>query len=91
MEVRGKLGSPVSLLISNEQIHLIDLLLKFRNNRSFFAKSMFLVEEGRKFEGARCLREAALNCGASQPQLLTGTRLRKHIATVSQAMNFAEN
>lgn len=41
--------------------------------------------------GARCLREVADMCGAAQPHLLRGTKLRKHIATVSQALNLTEN
>lgn len=93
MEVRGKLGRPVSLLISVEQINLLNLLLKFRKNAGVSSLNPYVFGRGESgyFEGARCLREAAWNCGASQPHLLTGTRLRKHIATISQAMNFTEN
>lgn len=34
------------------------------------------------------MREAAWECGASRPELITGTLLRKEIASTSQALNF---
>lgn len=93
MEVRGKLNRPVSLLISKRQIKLIELILSYRKQAEVSMCNEYVFGRGKSmhYDAAKSLREAAWECGAGQPQLLTGTRLRKHIATVSQAMDFTEN
>lgn len=47
-----------------------------------------LTVEG-AYRGTDCLRKAADNCGASSPELLRSTKLRKHIATMSQLLNLS--
>ena len=37
------------------------------------------------------LRKFSVECGAKQPQLLTTTSFRKHIAVISQMINLKEN
>ena len=41
--------------------------------------------------GSDCLRTFAVKSGAKNPSHLTSTRLRKHIATVSQIFNLREH
>lgn len=43
------------------------------------------------YRGSVCLRKAAIECGSSAPELLTSTKLRKHIATISQLLNLSTN
>lgn len=43
------------------------------------------------YRGSDCLRKAAIECKASSPNLLTSTKLRKHIATMSQLLNLTSN
>jgi hypothetical protein len=37
------------------------------------------------------LRKFARECDASDPSTLTGTRLRKHVATLTQLLNLRDN
>ena len=41
--------------------------------------------------GNDILRASSVECGASRPELLRSTNLRKHIATMSQILNLKEN
>ncbi|KAL3279401.1 hypothetical protein HHI36_016912 [Cryptolaemus montrouzieri] len=37
------------------------------------------------------MRKYAMNCGAKNPSASTATRLRKHLAALSQLLNMSEN
>ena len=39
--------------------------------------------------GSDCLREFATECGAKNPKALSSTKLRKHIATLSNVLNLS--
>ncbi|GLV61287.1 hypothetical protein CBL_21109, partial [Carabus blaptoides fortunei] len=80
----GKVRSAVESWLS--VYGTIDMILKYRSDANVQYDNPYVF--GR---GARSVREAANSCGAKQPALLRGTKLRKHIATVSQAMNLTEN
>ncbi|KAL3279427.1 hypothetical protein HHI36_016938 [Cryptolaemus montrouzieri] len=41
--------------------------------------------------GYEIMRKYAMNCGAKNSWALTTTRLRKHLATLSQVLNMSEN
>ena len=43
------------------------------------------------YRGGDCIQQYAKECGAKHPEVLTSTRLRKHIATMSQVLNLQEN
>lgn len=40
---------------------------------------------------ADILRKYATECGAEQPELITSTSLRKHVAVISQLLNLKDN
>lgn len=43
------------------------------------------------YRGTDCLRKSADLCGASDPEKLRSTKLRKHIATMSQLLNLSNS
>jgi hypothetical protein len=52
---------------------------------------VFSKQEDKPFDTYISLKEMAFGCGAAFSTLLTGTKLRKEIATATQALNFTEN
>lgn len=73
----------------------IDILLKIRNAACVFKQNEYLFAIPNTavgcYRGSDCLRKAAIECGSSAPELLTSTKLRKHIATMSQLLNLTTN
>ncbi|CAL8238134.1 unnamed protein product, partial [Merluccius merluccius] len=72
----------------------MDLLNKTRNacevpenNAFFFARPQALTH----FRGSDVIRQVAQSCGARNPEALSSTKLRKHVATMSQILNLKEN
>ncbi|XP_059372850.1 uncharacterized protein LOC132110302 [Carassius carassius] len=43
------------------------------------------------YRGGECINKAACECGIKNPEALSSTRLRKHIATMSKILNLNEN
>ncbi|XDV19286.1 hypothetical protein PO909_024785 [Leuciscus waleckii] len=43
------------------------------------------------YRGGECIKKAACECGIKNPEALSSTRLRKHIATMSKILNLNEN
>lgn len=43
------------------------------------------------YRGGECIQKFARESGAKHPEVLTSTRLQKHIATMSQVLNLQEN
>ncbi|XP_014823286.1 PREDICTED: uncharacterized protein LOC106903805 [Poecilia mexicana] len=92
VEVRGKRGRKVPVLFTTNIKQSVELLIKTREevgisptNPYIFARP-FYGSQG-NFRGCDSLKRFAESCGAKQPQNLTSTKLRKHIATVSQLLN----
>lgn len=95
VEIRGKGGRRVAILFTERHQKQIEILNASRTEVG--------IPEGNKFVFARIgdyltpirssdvLRNFALSSGAKQPELLTSTRLRKHIGTVSQVLNLKDN
>lgn len=89
VEIRGKKGRPVPILIRHNMAKKLEFLLSLRKKSATSEKNKYLFARGSEYYNAgRALREAAWECGASRPELITGTLLRKEIASTSQALNF---
>ncbi|XP_033096322.1 uncharacterized protein LOC117100634 isoform X1 [Anneissia japonica] len=93
VEIVGKRGRTVPLLISEDMKNNIDLLIKNRgevvNEDNVFLFPV--VGSLNHIRGCDALRKYAEACGCKKPELIRSTRLRKHIATVSQIMNLKDN
>ena len=93
VEIKGKKGSTVPVLITEEVNAWLDTLLKHRsvfvpkNNEYLFAAAA----EHSHFRGSDVLRQFAYKCGAKKPHLLTSTNLRKHIASTAQVLSLREH
>ncbi|XP_071828763.1 uncharacterized protein [Apostichopus japonicus] len=91
IEIRGKRGRKVPVLLTKEMVQVMELLAAKRTligvsetNDYFFARPNFSSME--PLRGADCIRKYALKSGAKHPSNLTSTKLRKQIATVSQIL-----
>ncbi|KAF5274424.1 hypothetical protein FQR65_LT04340 [Abscondita terminalis] len=95
VEVLGKRGRRVPILLSPDMKSGIDLLLKTRSlagiskdNPYVFARSGTSLEYLR---GHDCLRKCCERAQLESPENINGTKLRKYIATVTQIINLTEN
>lgn len=96
LEVRGKRGRKVPILLPPNVMDSIELLIATRKevgissgNPYIFAR-VYGGSEG-NIRGCDSLRRFAGSCGAKHPEHLTSTKLRKHIATLSQVLNLKGN
>lgn len=95
VELRGKKGRRVAILLPEKLKRQLDLLLKYRyiggikeDNKYMFARpgnAEFPVR------ATDALRKFGQECGAKHPELLTSTLFRKHIAVIAQMLNLKEN
>ncbi|KAK9871424.1 hypothetical protein WA026_012801 [Henosepilachna vigintioctopunctata] len=89
--IRGKRGRGVAILLSPTMKGHFEELLKVRhhfvsnNNDYIFHTSGFTC-----LDGTKILRKYAMNCKLQFPNNITATRLRKHLATVTQLLQFSE-
>ncbi|XP_038588945.1 uncharacterized protein LOC119914037 [Micropterus salmoides] len=92
VEVRGKRGRKVPVLFPTNVRQSVELLIKTRedveispSNPYIFARLYYGSQENIR----RCdsLKRYADCCGAEHPENITSTKLRKHVATVSQLLN----
>lgn len=96
VEVPGKRGRKVPILFTAAMKDEVEELLRTRervgvnvDNKYVFARPNFGSEN--YIEGHTCLHEAVEESGAACPQNITSTKLRKHLATVSQILNLTEH
>lgn len=91
--IRGKRGRGVPVLFSTDVQEHINVILKFRkqfvmdNNKYLFAN----VGTSEPICGYKVLKKHATVCKAINPSALTCTRLRKHLATLTQLFSMSDN
>ncbi len=92
VEVRGKRGRKVPILLPANVKESVELLIKTRedagispSNPYIFARPYYGSQENMR--GCDSLKRYAKSCGAKHPENITSTKLRKHVATVSQLLN----
>nr|CAI5859488.1 unnamed protein product [Callosobruchus analis] len=90
--VRGKRGRGVPILLLSQQMRKhFDFLIEIRQN--FVRDNDYVFHTtGKTFiDGTKTLCKYALKSGAENPKLITATRLRKHLATVTQLLQFSKS
>lgn len=91
-KIRGKHQRPLIVLLSTLEIKSLDIIMRYRTNANISDTNPFLFGYYETYiSGGEAIRRYAENCGAESPSLLRSTKLRKHIATISQALEFTES
>lgn len=95
VEIEGKRGRKVPVILSSILKESIDILIRHRDecgisfhNKYVFARSNDSVNYLR---GHDCLKKICDEVDLENPSIITGTKLRKYIATVCQIFNMTEN
>ncbi|KAG5865995.1 hypothetical protein JTB14_006249 [Gonioctena quinquepunctata] len=95
VEIPGKRGKKVPVLLSPEMKTAIDLSLKTRTMGGISKENPFVfARTGNSLSHMRghdCIRKCIANVDLQMPENINGTKLRKYIATVSQVLNMTEN
>jgi hypothetical protein len=96
LEIRGKRGRIVPILLTPALERSINLLIDTRKlvgvnpkNLYVFARSSF--DSLNPIRSSDCLRRFAVESGVTKTANITSTKLRKHVATVSQILNLEKN
>ncbi|KAI3355954.1 hypothetical protein L3Q82_004240 [Scortum barcoo] len=90
VEIRGKRGRKVAVLLSPDMVDALTQLIRKRQECGVPEENTFLFARPHclsPYRGQDCLRTYANECGAQNPELLRSTQLRKHVATLSQVLN----
>lgn len=93
VEIRGKRGRKVPVLLLGTVENAIDLLNKTREAAGIEKANHFVFANNTygHLRGADCLRSSALAAALEHPDTMRSTNLRKHIATLSQVINLKDN
>ena len=94
--VKGKKGRGVPILLTDDLQSAVQLLITKRasvgiddSNPYIFVNT--LSADHNPLRGSDCLRKCVTECGASAPDAITSTGLRRHIATLSQVLALRDN
>jgi len=96
IEIEGKRGRTVPVLINGEMQRALKLLVDNRTHAGVPLDNPYLFACSNYgslsyIRGSDCLRKFAIACESSHPETLTSTNFRKHIATMSQLLSLNEN
>jgi hypothetical protein len=92
--IEGKRGRKVPVLLTKAAQSQVNLLISKRGSVGIPVANKFLFARRNSFEPYRssdCLRKYARESGATNPGAITSTRLRKHVATMSQMLALKDN
>ncbi|XP_023312184.1 uncharacterized protein LOC111692412 [Anoplophora glabripennis] len=91
--IRGKRGRGVPVLFSKDVQNHIKILMSLRADITQKPNLYLFGNPSTKnpIYGYKILRKYAVACGAKNPDALTCTRLRKHLATLTQLFHLTEN
>ncbi|XP_074518732.1 uncharacterized protein LOC141784770 [Halichoeres trimaculatus] len=92
VEIRGKRGRKVPVLLTPSMQQALDLLVRKRQGCGVPKENKYLFGRPHAltcYRGSDCLRHFAKICGAKSPESLTSTKLRKQTGTLSQVLNLS--
>lgn len=75
-------------------VSAMELLVKTRESCGVPKENIYMFARPgalSAYRGRDCIQMFAKESGAKHPEILTSTRLRKHITTMSQVLNLQEN
>lgn len=92
VEIVGKKERKVAVLLTEQVQNNISQILKLRESMNLQSDYLFNrpYPAINPYRGSDCLRQYAFACEAQKPLLMTSTRLRKQLATLSQVLNLSE-
>ena len=96
VELVGKRGRTVPLLLNDELQQVLKLLIDHRDAAGVNSQNEFVFARNfnsslSHIRGTDCLRKFAEECGAKHPQNLRSTMFRKQIAISSQLLGLKDN
>ncbi len=96
VEIMGKKGRKVAILLNPELERAINLIVEKRDACEVDMDHPFLFGRPKSsptsfFSGRDCIRLFASQCGAKNPEHLKSTQLRKQVATISQILSLKDN
>ncbi|XP_023182580.1 uncharacterized protein LOC111606694 [Xiphophorus maculatus] len=94
IEIKGKRGRKVPILLAPNMASSMELLVQNRRNCDVLDENPYMFGRPQTlnhFRGSDIIREMAQNCGAKHPGALSSTKLRKHMATMSKVLNLKDN
>ncbi|KAL2085049.1 hypothetical protein ACEWY4_020567 [Coilia grayii] len=92
LEIRGKRGRKVPVLLTPDMVQSLELLVEKRDECGVEKDNPYIFSRPRAmtyFRGSEYINHFAHACGAQHPENLTSTKLRKHIATLSKVLNLS--
>lgn len=92
IEIKGKRGRKVAVLLTNEMKRNMKILIQQRENAEVSGDCLFSKPGESKFpyRGSDCLRKFAKEAGVENSSAITSTKLRKQLATLAQILNLNE-
>lgn len=95
VEIRGKKGRRVAVLLPGNLRRQLDFLVKNRSVGNVNEDNLYMFARPGDTQfpvrATDVIRKFANNCGAKQPELLNSTSFRKHIAVIAQMLNLKDN
>ncbi|XP_036437432.1 uncharacterized protein LOC118815426 [Colossoma macropomum] len=92
IEIRGKRGRKVAVLVTPTMQESLDVLVKNRSKCGVLQENIYLFARPFAmtcFRGSDCIRDFAKASGVKNPSTLTSTKLRKQIGTLSEVLNLS--
>jgi hypothetical protein len=91
-EIMGKMKKKVPVILTAAMLGNLTMLVEARSHVSVGSDHLFgRINSVHPYRGNDALRGHSHACGAKYPELLTSTKLRKQLATLSQVLNLKEN
>lgn len=95
IEIRGKRGRCVPVLLTEKHFNQLEALCSRRSECGIHDENQFVfARDGHSqtpIRSSDVLKKFASDCGAKNPELITSTSLRKHVATISQILSLKDN
>ncbi|XP_028296545.1 uncharacterized protein LOC114461667 isoform X3 [Gouania willdenowi] len=93
VEIRGKRGRRVPIILTPTMVQSLDLLVKERSSCGVGNNSFLFARPGydSRQRGSDCIRELARSCGAHKPEAFSSTKLRRQVATLSRVLNLNDS